>query len=364
MERRAWSPDEIDWLRENWQLPDADLCAHLNRSVGTIRTKRRALGLIGKKNCRKSDWSQDELDYLDEVWGERTIPEIAKKLGRSVNAVKVKSVRLGYPSQKWYGGMMSARKVSELLGVDVHAVTDFWIRKCGLKGKNKLLGEKGRCTIIHFDDLLKWLEANQDKWDSRRVGMFTLGPEPDWLKEKRKADAALPERRLQKWTTEEDAIIIDMFKSGRYTYQQIGDRVGRSADGAERRLARLDVWGTGKYVGSEVKRQQRAEHRENIQRLSLIRALRDAILCRRNQLAFDGYWQKDMCMLWDDIKGCKAGEADCDSCISFQRIRERVCARCGGSFFERNPNRFCAACRQARKKQQQRKWARAHARAM
>ena len=32
--------------------------------------------------------------------------------------------------------------------------------------------------------------------------------------------------------------------------------------------------------------------------------------------------------------------------------------RCGGTFYERKENRFCAACRTARKKQAQRHWCR------
>ena len=41
------------------------------------------------------NWTREELDYIREVWGEKTVPEIAAKLGRSINAVKVKTVRLG-----------------------------------------------------------------------------------------------------------------------------------------------------------------------------------------------------------------------------------------------------------------------------
>ena len=45
---------------------------------------------------------------------------------------------------------------------------------------------------------------------------------------------------------------------------------------------------------------------------------------RRNALAFGEYWQKDMCMLWDPLKGCTANEKNCDECVSFQRIRAAI----------------------------------------
>ena len=72
---------------------------------------------------------------------------------------------------------------------------------------------------------------------------------------------------------------------------------------------------------------------------------------------FKDYWQKDMCTHWSDITGCEAGETSCDSCTSFCRIREQFCVRCGGSFLNRKQSQLCDACKVARIKQAQRKWA-------
>ena len=85
----------------------------------------------------------------------------------------------------------------------------------------------------------------------------------------------------------------------------------------------------------------------------------DAILRKRmNDLGYDPFFQRFMCMKWDDIGGCSAGCTDCDSCTEFERIKPQYCARCGGTFYERKQNRFCAPCRTARKKHAQRHWAR------
>ncbi|MEG1391217.1 MAG: hypothetical protein RSD07_12710 [Angelakisella sp.] len=64
-----------------------------------------------------------------------------------------------------------------------------------------------------------------------------------------------------------------------------------------------------------------------------------------------------MCQHWDDLKGCTANETDCDSCTSFQRIREQYCRRCGATVFSRTklPDRLCQRCRQQRKTQYFRK---------
>ncbi|MFA1819025.1 hypothetical protein ACDX78_02275 [Virgibacillus oceani] len=44
---------------------------------------------------RGKKWSQEELDYLEDRWGVVSIKGIANKLGRSVNAVKLKAQRTG-----------------------------------------------------------------------------------------------------------------------------------------------------------------------------------------------------------------------------------------------------------------------------
>lgn len=199
---------------------------------------------------QRKNWTQDDIDKLYELWGEKTIPQIARSLGRTNEAVKIKAVRLGLRGQTTYGGLMSARAVSLLLGVDVHAVTDYWIPKYGLKGKKKTVLTNGKKTLIYFDDLLEWLKCNQDKWDSRRVEPYALGQEYDWLKEKRRADAALPARRLQKWTPYEDNSLIAMFRKG-VKQKDIADYLGRSRAAVQHRLMRLDVWGTGGYIRQE-----------------------------------------------------------------------------------------------------------------
>lgn len=346
-----WMPEQDDYLRAHWQeMSDEELANAVGHPLSSTAARRGKLGLCHRKGYRGKDWTLEELDYIAEVWGEKTIPEIARHLGRSINAVKVKTNRLGYRGQKWSGEMMSARKVSELLGVDVHAVCDYWIPKCGLKGKSKRIGESGRCTIIKFSDLLEWLEAHQDLWDSRRLELYGLGMEYDWLKEKRKVDALRPSRKFQKWTQEEDDRLRAMFKRGDMTYAQIGAVLNRSAASVGHRLTRTDIWGTG----------SKQYDPEKFQRAALYFRLTTVLRRRINDLGYEPYWQRHMCMNWGDIKGCAAGCSDCDSCTEFQRIRPQYCARCGRTFYEREENRFCKPCRTARKKAAQRKYARLH----
>lgn len=362
MSKNLWTQEQDDFLRAHWDdMSDEEMAVVVGHPPSSTQARRGKLGLYHRKGYRGKDWTQEELDYIQEVWGEKTIPQIAKHLGRSINAVKVKTTRLGYTGQKWYGNMMSARKVSELLGVDVHAVCDYWIPKCGLKGKSKRLGVSAKTTtIVMFEDLLLWLENHQDLWDSRRLELYALGMEYDWLVEKRRTDALKPVRKAQKWTPQEDAHLVAMFRRGDMTYAEMGAELGRPASGVKHRIHRLDVWGTGKYVG-DVLRQERKAKGEAFEKIALIIRLRNALLSYRNSMEFGEYWQKDLCQLWNDIVGCTAGCTDCDSCTEFVRIKPQYCARCGGTFYERRENRFCQSCRIARKKAAQRKWCRLNA---
>lgn len=40
-------------------------------------------------------WSEKEIDYLNSMWGRYNLNALAKKLNRTVEAVKLKSERLG-----------------------------------------------------------------------------------------------------------------------------------------------------------------------------------------------------------------------------------------------------------------------------
>ena len=84
-----------------------------------------------------------------------------------------------------------------------------------------------RIYIINFDDLVKFLKNNQDMWDSRIVEPYILGPEDDWLLEKRKNDEINPPRFYKKWTEEEKSKATSYIKQ-RKSYKEIADLLDKS----------------------------------------------------------------------------------------------------------------------------------------
>ncbi len=184
-----------------------------------------------------------------------------------------------------------------------------------------------------------------------------------------KADNHIP------WSEEEFEILGEMIKEG-CKYEEISEKINRSAKAIRGRVfdhyltERLDLVrayiGNGRFGDNipnrPLKYRRLMTEDDRAAANSLLAALAGEIRCIAKEKSpvadeFKQYWQKDMCKLWDDVKGCLANENDCDSCTSFKRVEPQFCKRCGITFFERKSNDICNACRSARIKQAQRKYA-------
>ena len=172
-----------------------------------------------------------------------------------------------------------------------------------------------------------------------------------------------------KWTDEMYDILAKGICNGD-SYSAIGLQIGKSekairgkvftvylTENADkiRQMINGGKWGDGAPEPTVRQAKNLSQHRATYKKeiSSLIGILR----YRMNELGYGTYWQRHMCMNWDDYKGCKAGCENCDECTEFIRIKEQYCARCGAEFLERIQNRFCPTCRVARKKKAQRHWA-------
>ena len=119
---RPWSDQEIETLRREWmpgQGNDA-LAAWMGRPACSVRAKAGRLGLTRRKGF--APWSRGEDELLRELTGQMSISRLAGRLGRSVNAVRVRSAQLRVSWQDrdgWY----TARDAGEIMGVDARWVT-------------------------------------------------------------------------------------------------------------------------------------------------------------------------------------------------------------------------------------------------
>ena len=88
---KAWTPEEDAYFREHYTRQSyEEMGAAIGRAPGGVQDRCYTLQLFTKK------WADADVEYLENSWGDVAISTIAKKLGRSVNAVKLKAQRLGY----------------------------------------------------------------------------------------------------------------------------------------------------------------------------------------------------------------------------------------------------------------------------
>ena len=77
-----------------------------------------------------NEWSREEIDFLRKNIGLMSMKEIGEHLGRTENAVKIKSVRHGFPTASRFPGYITTQKMARILRVDSHTIST--LRKRGL----------------------------------------------------------------------------------------------------------------------------------------------------------------------------------------------------------------------------------------
>lgn len=373
-------------------------------------------------------WTAAETEYLEENWGMKSIPTIAKNLNRTVNAIKIRASRLGLGAVLMSGDYITLNQLQlAVTGADYGGYSykmKSWVRNRGLPIHTKKVDQ---CSfrVVYLDEFWEWAYKNRSFIDFSKMEPLALGAEPDWVEEQRKKDYhAFNLQRKDPWTPGEDRKLLDLLKQQKYGYAEISKILRRSEGAIQRRCLDLktpyrpvkadnrgDEWTEEDYqilaegiragdsyaaIGNRIEKSEKAvrgkvyyvylsENLDKVRRMlgdgkwgdnapeptvrqgaNLSRTrqgvrkdlsyLAGLLRYRMNQLGYDPYWQRFMCMKWDDFSGCSAGCTDCDSCTEFQRIRPQYCVRCGDTFYERAENRFCEKCRIARKKAAQKKW--------
>lgn len=85
-----------------------------NSGKPAVPAQRKRLG-------RSAPWSKEEDEYLQNNRPYLSQAEIARNLGRSEFAVKVRATRMGFTAARYAPEYLSANKIARLLGVDSHA---------------------------------------------------------------------------------------------------------------------------------------------------------------------------------------------------------------------------------------------------
>ena len=362
--KHRWTKDEEAYLSDNWgQIPLPTLCKQLNRSKNAVLVRVQRLGLP---------------PFLES--GEYIT------LNQLITAVT--------GSMKSYSYKIKS-----------------WVENRGLPVHNKR-NNQCTWRVIYLDEFWKWAEKNRSFIDFSKMEPLILGKEPDWVEAQRRKDSiSNANYRKDPWTPQEDARLKEYLKQFKYGYAELSKMIGRSAGAIQRRICDLGLkerplkadnhtsweekhfqtladmiragysygaigealgksekairgrvfdfyrtenadkvrtmlgngpWGTGKPELTVFDTRRRAPVKQDLTRFV------ELLLIRRNQLGYEPYWQRFMCMNWDDIKGCKACQTNCDDCTEFIRIKPQYCVRCGGTFYKRTISKICDSCAKSR----------------
>lgn len=184
-------------------------------------------------------WPQEDVEYLEDRWGSVSIPEIAKNLNRSVNGVKLKAQRMGLGRHIHSGDYFTVNQLFKALSKSYSYTIDQWLKQ-GLPVKKKKVVNNS-FLVIYVADFWKWAEKHKMLINFSKVERNILGPEPNWVADKRKADIMASRYKTTPWTQEEDMLLKQMLNAYRYSYRDISIKLGRTEGALKRRMKDLDI---------------------------------------------------------------------------------------------------------------------------
>jgi hypothetical protein len=379
--KRTWTPEDENYLAEKWGYASVPAIAEkLNRTENAVVVRAQRLGL-GAVLMAGGYVTLNQLlatvtgrergnTYQRKSWVEnRGLPVHRKKVNRC-------SFSVVYLEEFWEWAernrsFLDFSKMEPLaLGREPSWVAEQRkkdYRACAIQRKDPWTAdEDSRLKMLLSQHRYTWAELSEMLY--RTTGAIQHRCRDLGIKERPvKADN---HGKSAVWNERDYAVLADGIRHGD-SYMAIGQALGKSEKAVRGKVYTVyltesadkvrEYMGDGPWgAGAPEPKVKQAVHlsatrTEVRKQLSYLAGL---LRKRANDLGYDPYWQRFMCQHWDDFSGCSAGCANCDDCTEFRRIRPQYCARCGGTFYERKENRFCGACRTARKKKAQRHWCR------
>lgn len=384
---RRWTSEEEDRLREMWGNKSVSFIAsHLDRSENAVINRVQHLKLPGFFECADNyvtkHFLMQALGYSRGSSGYMSISFIDRR-GLPVHRIQRKKAQFDviYLDEFWKWAKEN-QSFLNFSNFDKYALgpEPAWVNK---KRRNDIqrsrLIAKTPWTPREEELLERYIKAGKYSYKQLSEKLHRT----EGAIQRRIRDLGFTERPIKadnhtKWTDAEWATLGEMIKAGD-NYEQMSDVLGRSSKAIRGRVfnmyltERLDAVrayiGTGRWGDGAPNKPLRylrlmpPDEKEGAMFFLSVLA-RDLRMIAKDRSGvteeYRDYWQKDVCMNWDNALGCTAREADCDSCVSFRRIPVQHCCRCGKDFFERKTSDFCSDCRYARLKAAQRKWAALH----
>lgn len=189
-------------------------------------------------------WTAAEETYLMDKWGTYSIPAIAKKLNRSVQAIKIRATRLHLGPVLMGGDYVTFNKLALAVtgGSKCHTYQmKSWIENRGFPVHTKKVVDNS-FLVVYLDEFWEWAEKNRSFIDFSKMEPLALGAEPDWVAQQRKIDViSYANQRKDPWTQQEDQRLEYLVKQHKYTYAEVSRELRRSAGAIQRRCQDLGL---------------------------------------------------------------------------------------------------------------------------
>lgn len=170
-------------------------------------------------------WTQEEMAYLEDHIDTYPVAIIAKRLGRSFDAVNLKLARMGLSGFEKSTDMLTMNQVCIALGVESRTVKKKWVDK-GLK-----IIRRGNYLLIRQEVLLKYLKNHPEDWNARNVTDDSLFYCQSWYKEKQKND----KEESYHWKSTEVSHLKYLRHQG-FSIREIAEQMNRSESSIKYKL--------------------------------------------------------------------------------------------------------------------------------
>ena len=189
-------------------------------------------------------WTTEEVEYLQSNWGEVAMTTISKKLNRSINAIKLKAMRLGLSSFLEGGEYISLNQLLKAINGSSSSYTykvTSWVKNRHLPIHYIRIIKK-KIRVVYLDEFWRWAKKNRSFLDFSKMEPLILGIEPDWLIEQRHNDFKNSVRyKKTPWTSQEDSTLKMYLKEYRYEYKDLSKMLRRTSGAIQRRICDLKL---------------------------------------------------------------------------------------------------------------------------
>lgn len=166
---------------------------------------------------------------------------MAKKLNRTIDAIKIKASRLGLGSVLMGGDYITLNQL--IIALSGHKESSYlrksWVEKRGLPVHKKRV-DKCYFNVVYIDEFWQWAEKHRSFIDFSKMEPLALGKEPEWVVEQRKKDyRALSLHRKDPWSPAEDSKLLYLLGQQKYGYLELSKMLNRSAGAIQHRCQDL-----------------------------------------------------------------------------------------------------------------------------